>query len=185
MTSGELYKARPEPSNYAPDDEAYVSKVPDANVLEVLRDQIEEMSEIFGRMTDEDASFRYAEGKWSLQQLVGHCTDTERVDVYRAMRIARADDTPLAGYDENHYVVESNFDTRSLADLLSEFVLVRKATIAFFGTLDAGAWSKTGVANDFTYSVRAIAFIIAGHLEHHRRVIGERYLPLMGRFGQR
>ena len=183
MTSGEFYKTRPDPSDYAPDDEAYVSKVPDTNVLEVLREQIGEMSEMFGRMTDEDASFRYADGKWSLKQLVGHCTDTERVDVYRAMRIARSDETPLLGCDENRYVSGSNFDARSLADLLSEFVLVRKATIAFFGTLDAGAWSRTGVANDFTYSVRALAFIIAGHLEHHRLVIGERYLPLLSKDG--
>ncbi len=183
MTSDEFYTKRPDPSNYAPYDEAYVSKVPDRNVLEVLREQIGHMSEMFGSMTDEDASFRYAEGKWSLKQLVGHCTDTERVDVYRAMRIARSDDTPLAGYDENHYVAESNFHTRSLADLLSEFVLVRKATISFFGTLDTDNWSNTGLANDFTYSVRALAFIIAGHLEHHLRVIGERYLPVMGQDG--
>ena len=134
---------------------------------------------MFGSMTDLQASFRYADNKWSLKQLVGHFTDVERVFVYRALRFARGDSTSLKGYDENDFVARSNFDDRSLADLLSEFVLNRKSTIAFFSTIRPSDWELKGDANSFNYSVRAIAFVIAGHLEHHLMVINERYLPTL------
>lgn len=177
MIENDYFSIRPDSADYAPYNEAYISKVPEGDVVEVLQKQIVRMSDLFGGMTDEQASFRYAPGKWSLKQLIGHLTDTERVFVYRAVTIARGDTTPLPGYDENDFVAGANFDERSLADLLSEFALNRKSSIAFFRTLDPAAWELTGTANGFRYSVRAIAFVIAGHLEHHLRVIGERYLP--------
>ena len=113
------------------------------------------MSAIFGSMTDLQAGFRYAEGKWSLKQIIGHLTDVERVFVYRALKIARADFQAVAGFDSDDYVSEANFDQRSLVDLLSEFVFVRKSTIAFFATLAPEVWANVGTANDSTYSVRA------------------------------
>jgi hypothetical protein len=99
MTGNDYFSIRPDPADYAPYNEAYVSKVPPGDVVKLLRNQISDMSDLFGGMTDADASFRYAKGKWSLKQLVGHFTDTERVFVYRALRIARGDRTPLSGYD--------------------------------------------------------------------------------------
>jgi len=179
MTRIEHFSVRPDSDDYAPYNETYVSKVPEGDVVELLRHQITQMSEMFGSMTDSQAGYRYGDDKWSLKQLVGHLTDTERVFVYRALRIARGDSTPVKGFDENEYVAKSNFDDRSLADLLSEFVLNRKSTIAFFSTIRQSAWELNGTANGFNYSVRAIVFVIAGHVEHHLRVIRELYLPTL------
>lgn len=177
MTQNPFWAIRPDPAAYAPYTEAYVSKVPEGDVVRLLREQIARMSDMFGRMNDQQAAFRYGDDKWSLKQLLGHLTDTERVFVYRALRVARGDSTPVAGFDENEYVAQSNFDERSLADLLSEFVLNRKATIAFFSTLGEAAWPLKGSANEYIYSVRGVAFVIAGHLEHHLQIIEARYLP--------
>lgn len=177
MTPIENFATRPDSADYAPYTEAYVSKVPEGDVVELLHQQIASMSDLFGGMTDRQASFRYSDDKWSLKQLIGHLTDSERVFVYRALRIARGDTTPTAGFDENDFVARSNFDERSLADLLSGFVLNRKSTIAFFSTLDHLAWESKGTADGFSYSVRAIAFVIAGHVEHHLKVIRTRYIP--------
>jgi hypothetical protein len=130
-------------------------------------------------MTDADASFRYAPEKWSLKQMLGHVTDTERIFMYRALRIARGDEIPMSGFDEDAYVAASNFDSRSLTDLLAEFVATRKSTVAFFNTLSSAAWDRVGVAGGFDYTVRGLAFTIAGHVEHHLGVVQEHYLPNM------
>ena len=177
MTPIEHFATRPDPADYAPFTGAYVSEVPEGDVVELLRQQIASMSDLFGGMTDRQASFRYADDKWSLKQLIGHLTDMERVFVYRALRIARGDTTPTVGFDSDGFAARSNSDERSLVDLLSEFVLNRKSTIAFFSTLGHPAWELKGTTNGFNYSVRAIAFVIAGHNEHHLKVIQTRYIP--------
>ena len=179
MPRTDFFSIRPTSGDYADYMEAYVSKVPEGSIIQHLRMQVDQVSGLFTQMTDEEAAFRYAAGKWSLKQVVGHLTDSERVFVYRALRFARQDATELPGFDENEYADNGSFDRRSIADLLTEWVLTRRSSISFFATLGEEAWDRSGVASGSRCTVRGLAFVIAGHVEHHRRVILERYLPNM------
>jgi hypothetical protein len=122
------------------------------------------------------AGLRYAPGKWSLREVVGHLSDTERIMSYRALRIGRGDPTPLAAFDQDAYVGIAGFDTRTLADLADELAAVRRATVALFSHFDAAALARRGTASDKAVSVRALAGIIAGHELHHLAILQERYL---------
>jgi uncharacterized damage-inducible protein DinB len=168
---------RPAAGEYNPYYDRYISQLGDGDVLEMLRRQVEETAALLGAVDERDAGFRYAEGKWSIKQVVGHMTDTERIMVYRAVCFARAEATPLPSFDENAYVEHAKFDARTLVELLAEFRAVRDATIAFFSGLDAEEARRTGTASGHPCSVRALAFIVAGHERHHRKILAERYLP--------
>src|SRR5690348_11292714 len=128
---------RPEPSEYAPYYERYISKVPPGDLVKLLEDQRRETQRLLAGVSDETAMHRYAPGKWSVKEVVGHVTDTERVFCYRALRFARADDQPLEGFDEKAWVPAGRFDARSLDDLAGDLDAVRRATIALFRGLDA------------------------------------------------
>ncbi len=167
---------RPEPAEYASPFERYVSKVPDGDIVDVLAEQVEDTARLLAGVTDAQAAFRYAPGKWSLKEVVGHVADTERVMSYRALRFARGDLTPLAGFDENAFVAHAGFDRRPLGELVDELRAVRRATVALFRGLDVEAALRRGVANEKKVSVRALAYIIAGHERHHREILAERYL---------
>jgi uncharacterized damage-inducible protein DinB len=169
-----LLIARPAPDEFAPYYARYIDLVPD-DLLRALRENGEETRRRLSSLTDAKADFRYAPGKWSVKEVVGHITDAERIFTYRALRFARADETPLPGFDENSYVEESRFSERALSSLLDEFRVARAASIAFFENLDETAWNRAGLANDVRMSVRAIAFAIAGHELHHRKILVERY----------
>ena len=119
---------------------------------------------------------RYAEGKWTIKEILGHIVDDERIYVYRALRFARNDSTELPGFEQDHYAQYSEANKREITDLLDEFALVRQSTIAFFKSLDDTALMRTGVANGNRVSVRALAYHIAGHELHHMNIIRERYL---------
>jgi len=168
---------RPQASEYAPYYEKYVALVPDGEIVETLEAQLRETKLLLARLSEKEAEFRYAEGKWSVKEVLGHMSDQERVFAYRLLRIARGDQTPLAGFDQDDCVKRGNFSTRPLVELLEEFTAVRRATIALVQSLDEAAWSRRGVANQKEISVRAQAFIIAGHERHHRMVLQERYFP--------
>lgn len=127
------------------------------------------------QLTPEQSAYRYAEGKWSVKELIGHLSDAERVMSYRLLRIARGDETPLPGFDEKIYVPASNAENRALADLVTELAAVRASTLALVRSLDDTALTRRGVVNNWTLSVRGLAFIIAGHLQHHVNVLRERY----------
>jgi len=172
---------RPQASEYAPYYEKYVALVPDGEIVETLEAQLREMKLLLGNLSEQAADFCYASGKWSIKEVLGHVIDTERVFAYRLLRIARADQTPLAGFEQDDYVKTGNFSARPLAELLEEFTLVRRATIALVESLDEAAWSRRGVANQKEISVRAQVFIIAGHERHHRLALQERYLPTLPR----
>jgi hypothetical protein len=167
---------RPDPSEYAPHYETYVSKVPGGNLLEILEDQRRETQELLAEIPEGRAIHRYAPGKWSIKEVVGHVTDAERVFSYRALRFARGDETPLPGFDEKAYAPAGRFDTRALLDLAVELDAVRRATIALFTGLDPEALARRGTANTKEISVRALAYIIAGHERHHVGILRERYL---------
>ena len=169
--------SRPEPSEYVPYYETYISKVPaKTNLLTVLEDQRRETQQLLAGLSDAKALHRYAPGKWSIKEVVGHLMDSERVFCYRALGFARADGNPLPGFDEKAWVPAGRFDARSLKDLAGEFDAVRRATIALFAGLDADALARRGTANNNPITVRALAWIIAGHERHHIAILRERYL---------
>ena len=168
---------RPEPSEYVPYFETYISKLPPkGSLLEVLEDQRRETQELLAGLSEAKALYRYAPEKWSIKEVVGHLMDTERVFCYRALRFARADELPLQGFDEKAWVPTGQFDARSLKDLAAELDVVRRATIALFRGLDGEALARRGIANNNPITVRALAWIIAGHERHHVAILRERYL---------
>jgi uncharacterized damage-inducible protein DinB len=172
---------RPEATEYAEYYANYISKVPGTDALGVLESQRLQMLQLFAGRSDRDGSFRYAPGKWSVKEVLGHITDTERIFSYRALRIARGDQTPLPGFEQDDYVRSGAFGARKLADLVEEFGAVRGASIALFRSFNEEAWSRRGVASQKEVTVRALAFITAGHQIHHRLILEERYFPAIPR----
>jgi uncharacterized damage-inducible protein DinB len=172
---------RPEATEYAEYYANYISKVPGTDALGVLESQRLQMLQLFAGRSDRDGSFRYAPGKWSVKEVLGHITDTERIFAYRALRIARGDQTPLPGFEQDDYVRSGAFGARKLADLVEEFGAVRGASIALFRSFNEEAWSRRGVASQKEVTVRALAFITAGHQIHHRLILEERNFPAIPR----
>ena len=168
---------RPAPDEYAPYFAKYIEQVPDGDVLDVLRRQVAETAALVGGLDDHQADYRYAAGKWSIKEVVGHVADTERIMVYRALCFARSETAALPGFDENAYVAHAKFGSSRLADLVAELRAVRAATVAFFSGLDAEELRRRGTANARPYSVRAVAYVVAGHERHHSAILAERYLP--------
>lgn len=175
MTDTPQY-ARPDPSEYAPFYAGYVAKVPDGDLPAILEAQIGEFFQALNPITDAKGRFAYAPGKWTIKEVLLHVVDAERVFSYRAMRIARGDTTPLPGFDEKAWVPESGANDRTVADLLGEFRAVRTATVALLRHLPADSVSRRGVASEKAITVRALAWIIAGHPIHHLGILRERYL---------
>jgi hypothetical protein len=167
---------RPQSDEYNPYYERYISLVGSEDIIGLLTRQALEAATLFNS-ANAKADFRYAPGKWSVKEMLGHVNDTERIMAYRALRIARGDKTPIEGYEQDHYVRDGNFGQRTLADLIEEFADVRTATLALFRNFDAEAGLRRGVANKNEVSARALAYIIAGHELHHRKVLEEKYLP--------
>jgi N-acetylglutamate synthase-like GNAT family acetyltransferase/uncharacterized damage-inducible protein DinB len=172
---------RPGPQEYAPYYQRYIDQVPEGDLLDLLRRQVDETATHLAGVKERDAGFRYAEGKWSVRDVVGHVSDTERIFVYRALCFARGERGGLPGFEENDYVANAKFGGRPLADLVAELRAVRAATVAFFAGLDGEELQRTGTANQNPYTVRAIAYIVAGHERHHTRILVERYLPALKR----
>lgn len=172
---------RPEATEYPVYYETYISKVPGTDPLGILESQRVQMLQLFAGRTERDGSFRYAPGKWTVKETLGHITDTERIFTYRALCIGRGDQTPLPGFEQDDFVRYGGFAARTLADLAEEFGAVRSASIALFRSFDEAAWSKRGVANQKEVTVRALGFITAGHQIHHRMILEERYFPAIPR----
>jgi hypothetical protein len=170
------FSLKPASQEYSPYYAGYVALVPPGDIIATLRDQATATLALLAGLSDHQASHAYAPGKWSVKSVIGHLADAERVFTYRALRFARRDETPLPGYDEKDYAGAAGCDERSLAGLLAEFAAVRQATIALLEGLPADAWSRAGQANGALVTVRALAWIAAGHELHHRRILQERYL---------
>ena len=168
--------SRPEETEYLSYYGKYVSLVPNDNILEVLSSQLDETLALLRSVSETRAGFRYADGKWSIKELVGHIIDTERIFAYRALRFARNDRTPLPGYEQDDYIRNASFDACTLADLAAEFESVRRSTLFLFKHLDTDAWMRKGPASEAEVSVRALAYIIAGHELHHREILRDKYL---------
>jgi hypothetical protein len=176
MTSATLVIAAPDHSDYAPYWGRYISLVDGKDVIRALEQQGPETVAMLSGLTEQQGAYRYAPEKWSLKEVLGHITDSERVFAYRTLRIARNDPTPLPGFEQDDYVHAAMFGSRALPALLDEFAAVRQASLLLFRSLDADAWMRRGVADHKDVSVRALAYIIAGHELHHRKIIQEKYL---------
>jgi hypothetical protein len=173
--------ARPQPGEYAPYYDRYISLIDAHDILATLDQQRREMLLLLCCRDEEDGDFRYAPDKWSAKEVIGHVCDSERIFAYRALRIARADATPMEGFEQDDYVQNGPFAQRPLSDLVEDFIAVRRATLSLFRTLDEAAWSRRGVANKNEVTVRALAYVIAGHELHHHRILKERYFAVIDR----
>ena len=167
--------SRPEPDEYAPYFGRYIAEAGETDPLTTMRGQLETTAAAFAAVGEARAGYRYAPEKWSIRQILGHLADSERIFSYRALRMARADTTPLPGFDENDFVAAAEFDSRPLASLLEEWRAVRRATLTLFENLSEEATLRRGTASGGPMSVRALAWIIAGHERHHLAVLRERY----------
>jgi len=162
---------RPKTGEYASFYEKYIALVPEGEFLQILETQLREWQRLLGEISEEQADFRYAPGKWSIKEMLGHVSDSERIFSYRLLRIARGDQTPLPGFEQDDYVRAANSSARKRSDVLEEFTAVRRATMALASSLDNAAWLRRGVANQKEISATAIAFVIAGHDRHHRQAL--------------
>lgn len=165
----------PAPGEHAPFYAGYVAGVADADVGALLERQPVVLREACGRLSDAEARFRYAPGKWSVKEVIGHLADTERVFAYRALRIGRGDATPLPGFDENAFAAAAGSDARPLEALLADFVVVRASTRALLEGFGPEAWERRGTTNGAPMTLRAQVYVVAGHVRHHLRILGERY----------
>lgn len=172
-----IVTTRPAPDEFAPYYGTYVKRIADdEEILTVLAEQHAGVPERLGRVPEGRGDHRYAPGKWSVKEVVGHLSDSERIFAYRALRFARGDTSALPGFDENEYVPRMAAANRTLGDVVAEWGDVRQATLALFRHLPEEGWHRRGVASGSLVSVRALAFIIGGHVRHHLGVLEERYL---------
>lgn len=167
---------RPDPSEYGVYYGRYIDRVPDGPLVETLRQQVGETTALLRSLDPALGEHRYAPGKWTLAESVAHVIDTERIFGVRALRIARGDETPLPGYDQDAYVAALDLFGRTLADLAGELERVRASTIDLFASLSETALARVGTASANPLSARAAGWIIAGHEQHHVALIQERYL---------
>jgi uncharacterized damage-inducible protein DinB len=168
----------PEAGEYAPYAEKYISLIPEQDVITKLEQQRRDIVLLLSGRNEQDGDFRYADDKWSVKQVLGHINDTERIFAYRAMRIARGDKTPLAGFEQDDYVREGGFQLRSLSDLTEDFIAVRRATVSLFRNLPEAAWMRRGITNNHEFTVRALLYLTAGHELHHAKILRERYFAV-------
>lgn len=167
--------ARPASAEYDSYYHRYISLVPEQDVLISLDQQLADTMILLRSLSDQHGAFRYEPGKWSVKEVLGHVIDTERIMSYRALRIARNDRTPIEGFEQNDYVKYGSFDNRTVTNLGREYEQVRRATISLFRNLEPDAWLRRGIANKLEISVRALAYIIAGHELHHRALLKDKY----------
>lgn len=168
---------RPDVSEFAPYAKAYVDLVDGDNIVEILSTQIETTEVVVRELEDASASmFAYAPGKWTVNEVIGHLSDSERIFSYRALCVARGDAGPLPGFDEAAYASMSSANDRSLQELWSELRLARLSSIAMFRGLSREAWSRRGEVNRYSVTVRGLAFHLAGHELHHVKILRERYV---------
>jgi uncharacterized damage-inducible protein DinB len=168
---------KPDASEHAPYYAQYIALVNDPDPIHLMKMQIIDLQALLADVPMEKENYRYADGKWTIKELIGHIIDCERIFAYRALRIGRGDNTPLPGFEEDDYVKNTDFNKRSLPSLGHEFGLVRESTLALYNHFSEEELLRKGTANGHPISVRAILYIMAGHQLHHERVLRERYLP--------
>ena len=168
--------SRPEKTEYDPYYERYVSLVENDDIIGTLGAQPTKLQDLLIALPEEKGDYKYADDKWTIKDLLGHLIDGERMFAYRLFRISRGDETPIEGFEQDGYIENAHSGRRSFGDLLDEFTLLRRANMIFFKNLTDDAWARVGTANNAKISVRALVYIMAGHIEHHLRILEERYL---------
>jgi len=176
MGNSKLAIGRPDASEFSDYQIGYVDKVTGSDIMSFLQTQLDSMISLLSGLDESKANYKYAPDKWSVKELVGHMTDSERVFAYRALTFARNDATALPGFDQDPWVKQANHSLVPFQDLLDEFTHVRRSTVRLFGNLDADAWMRSGTANNRRITVRALAYVIAGHAQHHLEILKSRYL---------
>jgi hypothetical protein len=166
---------RPQQSEYAPYYAGYVGLVPEADILGVLEAQNAELRDLVASVPADRESYRYEPGKWSIREVLGHIGDGERVFGFRAFCFSRGETNPLPGFDEKEYVARSSFDHQGLAELIADFSGLRSSNLRMLRRLAPQTWLNKGTASGNPVSVRALAFILAGHVRHHVKVLRDRY----------
>ena len=167
---------KPERSEYNEYYEKYVSLIDDADLLGTLEEQIRETRDLFAGFPEERGSHAYADGKWTVKEVISHLLDGERIFAYRLLRIARGDETPMEGFEQDGYIENSHANERSFSDLLCEFGELRAANMRLMLSMDDSDWQRAGTASGSPVTARALAFIMAGHVRHHLNIVQERYL---------
>ena len=167
---------KPSDAEYPDFYKGYIALVPDGDVTKFLKKQKRLFTGLIDSIPEEQLLYRYAEGKWTIKQIVGHVIDTERIMAYRALVFSRGERQPIPGFNENEYVAKASFNKKDIQDMIREFAKLRESNLALIQGFTDDMIDRKGNANDFFFSVRAIIYIIAGHVEHHTNVIRDRYL---------
>lgn len=166
---------KPNKSEYNSYYEPYISALPEKNINQILEEQINEIQNLFGVLNESKGNFAYAEGKWTVKEVLGHITDTERIFAYRILSFARGEKQKIPGFDQNEYVLNGNFNKRTIKDLSEEFIYLRKSNIILINSFNEETLKKIGNANGKEVTVNALQFILAGHVHHHIKVLREKY----------
>lgn len=167
---------RPARTEYADFYAGYVDQVPDGDVLELLEEQLQASLDLFGSLPPDKFDHRYAPGKWTVREVLGHVIDAERIFSYRALRFARGDATALPGMDQEEFMAGVDFSARPMEGLIDEYRHLRLANLALFRSFDEEVLDRTGEASGCRFTVRALVYIVAGHERHHVKILRERYL---------
>lgn len=167
---------RPEPNEYAEYYNNYISKVEGNGVMPMLETQAAELRSAMSPLPEDKGTFAYDEGKWTIKEVLSHLIDGERIFAYRILRISRGDETPIEGFEQDGYIATSNANNRPFAELLEEFELQRKSNLLLLKNIDDAGSQRMGTASGFPVSVRALAYISAGHVQHHVNILNDRYL---------
>jgi hypothetical protein len=168
--------SRPSHNEYFEYYNGYVSKVDGGDLIKTLRSRRDLVEELYSPISEDQSRFRYAEGKWSIREMVGHLIDTERIMAFRALAFARGDAGQIPGMDQDDYIRNAGFDDCNFGDLVEEFLLARDSHILMFTHFPEAAWNRRGVASGYEFSVRGLGYIVAGHEIHHTNILIERYL---------
>lgn len=176
-----IWDERPAAGEYGSFYQSYIEKLGSGNIIEILGEQQEITSSLITSLDERQALYRYKEQKWTVKEVIGHLIDTERVFAYRALSISRNDTNELPGFDQDEYVEAASFNDRSLQNFRDEYAGQRRSTIALFSSFSKEILDRKGIANNYSLSVRAIPFIIAGHERHHLEILDNRYgLEVLG-----
>ncbi len=167
---------RPKPGDYNPYYDTYISLIEDDNIIRVLENQIKTSETYLRTFSEEKGNYSYADGKWTVKEVLGHVIDTERIMAYRALAFARNEKQAIPGFEQDDYVAESNFNKRSLDDLINEFKTVRESNIILFKSFDEEILNRRGTSSESKITVRALIYIIAGHEKHHMKILNEKYV---------
>ena len=181
MTTSAVNLERPKAGEYKPYYDRYISLIPGNDIIATLSAELPKTVAFLSSRSESDGDLRYAPGKWSVKEALGHIIDTERIMSYRALRIARNDRTPIEGFEQDDYAHNGPYATLRLSDLVEEFKSVRAATLSLFRNLRPEDWNRAGIANNNEITVRALAYVIAGHELHHRQILEERYFSSSSR----